>query len=125
MEFAHELADIYGDLYEEEVSKAKKSGTQIRNFASKAIENARFFTQAIYSKEDLEDKFDYFSAVLNLEFIVVDKLTKWYTKDGRERIDKTKEALDEYRKMARFIDEYKKFKGLKEDADIEKKQTRE
>ena len=51
---------------------------------------------------------------MNLEFIVVDKLTKWITADPKERIDKTKEALDVYKKVEKFILEYLEFKGYKD-----------
>lgn len=33
MEFGAELSDIYGDLYEIEIKKLKKDGTQINNVA--------------------------------------------------------------------------------------------
>jgi hypothetical protein len=93
--------------------------TKLNQLASKAIENARSFCNFVYCKEEKEDKFEYFSAVLNLEFIVVDKLTKWVSEDPRERIDKTKEALDTYKKLERFINEFMEFKKFSSVEEIE------
>jgi len=44
MEFGAELADIYGDLYEIEISKPKKSMEKINSLAVKLINNANAFT---------------------------------------------------------------------------------
>ena len=73
----------------------------------------------MYSKEDPEDKFAYHRTMLNLELSTASKLTKWITPDGRERIDKTKEALDIYKKLNKYIDEYMKWKGISAISEIE------
>ena len=49
--------------------------------------------------------------MLNLELSVCAKCTKWVTAEARERLDRTKEAWDRYKKMNVFIDEWMKFKG--------------
>ena len=111
MEFSAELADIYSDLYELEIKKTKKSMTNINKLASKCIENSYYFTDIVYKKEDKSEKFEYFGPILNLELSVASKLTKWFTSDAKERIDKTKTALQIYQKLVKFIEEYKEFKG--------------
>jgi hypothetical protein len=111
MEFGAELADIYSELYELEIKKTKKSMTNINRLASKCIENSYYFTDIVYKKEDKAEKFEYVSTILNLELSVASKLTKWFTSDAQERIDKTKTALDIYKKLIAFIEEYKEFKG--------------
>lgn len=113
MEFGAELADIYGDLYEFEISKPKKSMEDINRIASKLIENANAFTSLAYTKEDSE-KFEYLTTMLNLELSVASKLTKWFTADGQERITKTKQALLIYQKLHQFVKDYMKYKQIKE-----------
>lgn len=90
MEFGAELSDIYGDLYELEVQKTKKNATMMNSTAAKCIENAHIFTAIVYKKEDLEDKFEYLSSMLNLELSAASKLTKFITSDLTELIDKTR-----------------------------------
>lgn len=111
LEFGAELADIYSEMYELEVKKPKKSMSSINRVASKCIENSFYFTDIIYKKEDKSEKFEYAQSILNLELSVASKLTKWFTSDPQERIDKTKEALDIYKKLEVYIQEYKEFKG--------------
>jgi predicted component of type VI protein secretion system len=118
MEFGAELADIYGDLYEIEFKKTKKSMENINNVAEKAIKNANVFTSIVYTKDDAE-KFEYLNTMLNLELSVASKLTKWFTADGQERIAKTKEALDIYCKLDKFVQEYMKFKNITSKEEIE------
>jgi len=69
----------------------------INKAATKCIENADVFTSIIYKKDDPSDKFEYFHTMLNLELSKASKLTKWLTPEPKERIDKTKEALDLYK----------------------------
>ena len=52
MEFGAEIADIYGDLYEIEINKQKKSMDKINDIATKMIKNANAFTSIAYTKED-------------------------------------------------------------------------
>ncbi len=59
MEFSAELSDIYGELYEIEIKKAKKDIAQINNFSLKCIENSNIFTSIVYKKDDPSDKFEY------------------------------------------------------------------
>jgi hypothetical protein len=118
MEFGAELADIYGDLYEIEIKKPKKSMNNINNIAEKAIKNANVFTSIVYTKDDNE-KFEYLNTMLNLELSVASKLTKWLTADGSERIAKTKEALDIYSKLDKFVQDYLKYKGFSSYEEIE------
>ena len=82
MEFGAELADIYSDLYELEIKKPKKSMSNINKIASKCIENSNYFTDIVYKKEDPNEKFEYVTAMLNLELSVASKLTKWYTSEA-------------------------------------------
>ena len=79
MEFTAELADIYGDLYELEVNKAKKSAERLNELASKSIENGSTFTSIVYKKDDPADKFEYLTTMLNLELSSASKLTKYIT----------------------------------------------
>ena len=95
MEFAAELADIYSEVYEFTIGK-KKSANDINHIANKCIENGDSFTKIVYGKEDPEDKFAYHRTMLNLELSSGSKLTKWITPEPRERIEKTKEALNKY-----------------------------
>ena len=111
LEFAAELADIYSELYELELKKPKKSMSTINRIASKCIENSYFFVDTIYKKEDKSEKFEYAQSILNLELSVASKLTKWMTSDPQERIDKTKIALEIYKKLQVYIEEYKEYKG--------------
>ena len=111
MEFGAELADIYGDLYEIEINKPKKSMSKINKIATKCIENSNYFTDIVYKKDDPSEKFEYVGPILNLELSVSSKLAKWHTSDPQERIDKTRQALEIYKKLVKFIDEYKKYKG--------------
>ena len=90
MEFGADLADSYGDIYEIEINKDKKSMNRINEIASKCIENANLFTGIVYGKEDKDDKFEYVIPMLNNELSVASKLTKWITPDGKEMIAKTK-----------------------------------
>jgi len=90
MEFGAELSDIYGDLYELEVQKTKKSAEMMNSTAAKCIENAHIFTSIVYKKDDLADKFEYLTSMLNLELAAASKLTKFITQDLKELIDKTK-----------------------------------
>merc|ERR550514_188997 len=99
MEFGAELSDIYGDLYELELKKPTKSMDSINQLAEKVIENANIFTGIVYKKDDPSDKFEYYTTMLNLELSVASKLTKWITPDPRERIAKTKEAWEIYKKL--------------------------
>ena len=118
MEFGAELADIYGDLYEIEIQKPKKSWDKINDIASKLIKNANVFTSIVYTKED-QEKFEYVVTMLNLELSVASKLTKWLTADGQERIAKTKQALDIYVKLDAFIQQYMKYSNISRIEDIE------
>jgi hypothetical protein len=79
MEFGAELSEIYGELYELEISKPKKSMDAINDAASKCIENADLFTKIVYNKTDPEDKFEYINTMLNLELSAASKLTKYIT----------------------------------------------
>ena len=121
MEFGAELADIYGDLYEIEIKKPKKSMDRINDIATKAMKNANEFTKIVYTKEP-EEKFEYVQTMLNLELSVASKLTKWFTADFEERITKTKLALDIYIKLDKFVQEYMKFKNYSRIDDIENEQ---
>ena len=122
MEFGAELSDIYGDLYEIEFKKPKKSMDNINIIAQKAITNANVFTSIVYGKEDIE-KFEYLTTMLNLELSVASKLTKWFTSEGSERIAKTKEALEIYKKLDKFVEEYMKYKGFSKVEQIENPQV--
>jgi len=75
MEFGAELADIYGEQYDIEKRKPKKSFEAINAVGKKSIENADNFTSIIYKKDDPADKFEYITAMLNLELAVCQKLT--------------------------------------------------
>jgi len=75
MEFGAELADIYSDQYDIEKRKPKKSFEAINLVGKKSIENADRFTSIIYKKDDPADKFEYLTAMLNLELAVCQKLT--------------------------------------------------
>lgn len=112
MEFGAELSDIYGDLYELEILKPKKSMDTINDLASKCIENANTFTGLVYKKDDPADKYEYYNTMLNLELSVASKLTKYITPVPRERISKTKEAWEIYKKLDAYIEEFLKFKGI-------------
>jgi len=70
------------------------------------------FVKIVYGKEDPEEKFEYVASMLNLELSAGSKETKWFTSDGRERIAKTKAALDRYIRVHKYIQEYYKFKGI-------------
>ena len=119
MEFGADLADSYGDLYEIEINKDKKNLEEINRVAAKCIENANLFTSIVYTKDDKEDKFEYVIPMLNNELSVASKLSKWISADARERIDKTKEALDIYKKLDQYIKEYMEFKGITKIEEIE------
>ena len=118
MEFGAELSEIYGELYEIEIKKPKKSLVNININAEKAIKNANVFTSIVYTKDDNE-KFEYLNPMLNLELSVASKLTKWFTADGSERIAKTKEALDIYCKLDKFVQDYMKYKSFTRLEEIE------
>ena len=120
MEFGAEIADIYGDLYEIEINKQKKSMDKINDIATKMIKNANAFTSIAYTKED-QEKFEYVVTILNLELSVASKLTKWFTADSQERITKTKQALDIYVKLDKFIQDYMKYAKISRIEDIENK----
>ena len=81
MEFGAELSDIYGELYEIELKKPKKKMEDLNKYAEKCIQNSDVFTSIIYKKDDLDDKFEYFYTMLNLELSKASKLTKWLTAD--------------------------------------------
>jgi hypothetical protein len=66
----------------------------------------------VYKKEDPLEKFEYLTTMLNLELTVCSKLTKWITQDGREKIEKTKSALDIYKKIFDYVNQYAKYKNL-------------
>ena len=123
MEFGAELSDIYGDLYELEVLKAKKNANMMNSTAAKCIENAHIFTAIVYKKEDPEDKFEYLSSMLNLELSSASKLTKFITSDLPELIEKTKEALNIYIELKKYCEEYVKWKKLAKFEDIENEQV--
>ena len=110
MEFGADLADAYGDVYELHLAKDKKNMNDINDAATKCIENANIFTSIVYPKDDPEDKFEYIIPMLNNELSVTSKLSKWLTADSRERIDKTKQALDIYKKLDKYIKEYMQYK---------------
>lgn len=112
MEFGADLADAYGDLYELYIAKDIKNMDEINNAAAKCIENANMFTSIVYTKDDPEDKFEYMIPMLNNELSVTSKLSKWFTPDLKERIDKTKEALDIYKKLDKYIKEYMIYKKI-------------
>ena len=59
MEFAAELADIYGELYELEMKKPKKDMNELNRLADKSIKNGRYFCDIIYKKDVPDDKFAY------------------------------------------------------------------
>jgi len=125
MEFSAELADAYGDLYEIETRKAKKSLEAINQVAGKCIENVDMFTKLVYPKEDPDDKFEYLASMLNLELSAGSKETKWLTADGRERIEKTKAALDRYKRLHEYIKGYFKFKGIQSAKEIDNEQVQQ
>ena len=79
----------------------------------------------IYAKKDDPDvQFEYIQTMINLELSAGSKLTKFITQDGRVLIQKTKEALDRYKRVWVFIQEYLKYKKIKEE-DLEKNQMRQ
>ena len=106
MEFAAELADIYGEVYELELLKPRKNAAELNRLAEKSMKNGRYFCDIIYKKDDPEDKFAYHQAMLNLELSIGSKLTKVITADPKERIDKTRQALALYKKLDQYMREY-------------------
>uniref|UniRef100_A0A7S3CST0 KIF-binding protein n=1 Tax=Strombidium rassoulzadegani TaxID=1082188 RepID=A0A7S3CST0_9SPIT len=125
MEFGAELSEIYGELYEIELRKPRKAAVRLNELAAKSMENAALFTQPVYARPEDADRFDYFPTVLNLELSGASKLTKWITADPRERIAKTKDALDIYLKLQLYVKDYFKFKGISGEAEVEDEQVRE
>lgn len=118
MEFSAELSEIYGELYEIELKNKKKTMESINHLAKKSIDNGKIFTDIIYEKDDPQDKFEYYKSMLNLELNAGSKLTKWITADAQERIDKTKQALDIYKKLNNYLKEYMKWKEIDDFKDI-------
>ena len=57
--------------------------------------------------------------MLNLELSNGSKLTKWITADPRERIDKTRQALEIYKKLDQYIKDYMAFKEISSLEEIE------
>ena len=86
--------------------------------AKKSIENSNVFTSIIYQKDDPSDKFEYATSMLNLELSVTSKLTKWWTADLRERIDKTKQAYDIYQRIDKYVKEWMAYKKYSSPEDI-------
>lgn len=125
MEFGAELSEIYSDVYDLECRKEKKSFEDINAAAQKSIENANAFTSIIYKKDDPSDKFEYATSMLNLELSVTSKLTKWITADGRERIDKTKQAYDIYLKIDKYVAEWMAYKNYAKVEDIPEEAVRQ
>lgn len=91
----------------------------MNRLAQKSIENGRYFCDIIYKKDVPDDKFAYHQAMLNLELSTGSKLTKWITADPKERIEKTTQALEIYKKLNKYIEEYMAFKEVKNLDDIE------
>jgi hypothetical protein len=96
---------------------------KLNEYSTKLIKNSNEFTKVVYTKEDLE-KYEYVTTMLNLELNVASKLTKWFTSDGKDRIAKTKQALDIYVKLDKYIQGFYKFKGFKGVDDVENEQVR-
>lgn len=108
MEFGAELADIYSDLFEIACKTPKKVGISQLDLATKCIDNGNIFTSIVYKKEDKSDKFEYLTTMLNLELSSASKMTKLYTPDMDPKIFivNNKKALDVYKKLNAYIEEY-------------------
>lgn len=124
LEFGAELSDIYGELFELELKKKQKSMEKLNKLALKSIENGNVFTSIIYKKDDPSEKFEYVQSMINLELSAGSKLTKYITADVKERLQKTKEALDKYNELNAYIQEYFKFKKINSVSEVESEQMR-
>jgi len=124
LEFGAELSDIYGELFELELKKKQKSMEKLNKLALKSIENGNVFTSIIYKKDDPSEKFEYVQSMINLELSAGSKLTKYITADVKERLQKTKEALDKYNELNAYIQEYFKFKKINTVSEVESEQMR-
>ena len=97
---------------------------RLNEMAQKCKENSDIFTKICYAKDDPAEKFEYLTTMLNLELSSASKLTKWITADPRERIDKTREALNVYKKLNNYVEEYLKFKSIQV-SEIENEQVKQ
>jgi len=125
MEFGAELSEIYGELYELEINKKTKTMDRLNHLSDKSIENGDVFLKIVYPKEDPDDKFEYVQAMINLELNAGSKLTKYITAEPRDRVGKTKEALDRYTKLDKYIQQYYSWKKIKGVDEVESKQMRD
>ena len=93
LEFTAELSEIYSELYEIQIHKAKGklNKQEINVLATKAIENGDYFVNIILGKKDDPDQmYEYLNTILNLELASASKLTKWIISQPKEGIERTK-----------------------------------
>jgi hypothetical protein len=121
-EMAAELSEIYGhkfDLAYEPLTNGqrkptKKAKTECNANCTQAIKWAKYVLDWMYKSED---KFEYVPVVINLELQSASRWTKIFVQTPQEGIENHKNALRGYERVRKFVDEFKKSKGVKNDAE--------